>query len=69
MIKKVIIGFVFSLFLTVVFWQVTARLSLGRELDNIAFLASPILAIIVSVLLVRSKLMDSNRTDENTEQI
>ena len=50
MIKKVIIGFVFSLFLTVVFWQVTARLSLGRELDNIAFLASPILAIIVSAV-------------------
>ncbi|RWA58252.1 hypothetical protein [Mesorhizobium sp.] len=67
MTRKVVIGFFFSVFLTVVLWQVTARLSLGRALDDIAFMASPILAIVISVLLVRSKLMHSNRANEDKD--
>ncbi|MDX8539802.1 hypothetical protein RFM23_19460 [Mesorhizobium abyssinicae] len=38
MTKKVVIGFFFSVFLTVVLWQVTARLSFGRALDDIVFM-------------------------------
>ncbi|RUW72385.1 MULTISPECIES: hypothetical protein [unclassified Mesorhizobium] len=68
MTKKVVIGFFFSVFLTVVLWQVTARLSFGRALDDIAFMASPIVAIVISVLLVRSKLMHSNRTNEDADE-
>lgn len=61
MTKKIVIGFFFTLFLTVMFWRVFAFLSLGDRMDDAAFIASPILAIVISVLLVRSRLMTSNR--------
>lgn len=67
MAKKIIIGVVFSLLLTWIFWRITAVLPLGRAGDDIAFVASPILAIIISALLVRSKLMTSNQADEDTQ--
>jgi len=69
MIKKVIIGFGFSVLLTIAFWRVTARLPLGHDLDNVAFLASPILATVISVLLVRSRLMNNNRAGDGPEQV
>ncbi|WP_395447326.1 hypothetical protein ACHMW7_20430 [Aminobacter sp. UC22_36] len=65
MAKKIVIGAAFSLLLTWVFWRLTGVLPLGRTGDNIAFAVSPILAIIISVLLVRSELMTSNQTDED----
>ncbi|RWH74734.1 hypothetical protein [Mesorhizobium sp.] len=69
MIKKVAIGFGFSVLLTIAFWQVTARLSLGHDLDNVAFLASPFLAIVISVVLVRSRLMNNSRAGDGTGQV
>ncbi|TIO05533.1 hypothetical protein [Mesorhizobium sp.] len=67
MTKKIIIGVVFSLLLTWFFWRLTALLSLGPEIDDIVFLGSPLLAIIISVLLVRSRLMTSNNANQNTD--
>lgn len=67
MAKKIIIGVVFSLLLTWFFWRLAAFLSLGREIDDIVFLGSPLLAIIISILLVRSKLMTSNNASQDTD--
>jgi high-affinity Fe2+/Pb2+ permease len=67
MAKKIIIGVVFSLLLTWLFWRLTGLMSLGREIDDIVFLGSPLLAIVISVLLVRSKLMTSNNASQNTD--
>lgn len=67
MTKKIVIGFFFALFLTVVFWRVFAFLSIDGRMDDAAFIASPILAIVVSVLLVRSRLMTSNRLQSDND--
>jgi hypothetical protein len=67
MAKKIVIGVVFSLLLTWLFWRVTGYLGLGPEMDNIAFLASPVLAIIISVWLVRSRFMTSNNVSRDTD--
>jgi predicted PurR-regulated permease PerM len=67
MTKKIVIGFFCALFLTVVFWRVSAFLSLGGRMDDAAFIASPILAVVISVLLVRSRLMTSNRLQADND--
>jgi len=46
---------------------VSAFLSLGGRLDDAAFIASPILAVVISVLLVRSRLMTSNRLQADND--
>lgn len=65
MAKKIIIGLFFSLLLTWIFWRITGSLALNRVIDNVVFAGSPVLAVIISVLLVRSKLMASSQTDED----
>lgn len=67
MAKKIVIGFFFSLFLTWLFWRLVWLFPLSREMDNITFVGSPILAIIISVWLVRSKLMTSNNAREDAD--
>jgi len=63
MVKKIIIGVLCSLFLTWILWRVTGLMALSREIDGIVFVGSPILAVIISILLVRSKLLESNRLE------
>lgn len=65
MTKKIIIGLCFSLMLTWAFWQMTSLLRLNRQIDDILFAGSPILAIVISAMLVRSKFMAGNRMDDD----
>lgn len=60
MAKKIIVAFFLTLMLTWVFWRLTGFLAVSREIDNVLFAASPVLAIVLSVLLVRSRLMADN---------
>jgi hypothetical protein len=61
MAKKIIVAFFFTLMLTWGFWRLTGFLAVNREIDNFLFAASPVLAIVISVLLVRSRFMADNR--------
>lgn len=61
MAKKIIVAFFFTLMLTWVFWRLTGFLAVSREIDNVLFAASPVLAIVISVLLVRTRFLADNR--------
>lgn len=53
MAKKIGLVVLFSILLTIGLWQVTSALRLSRTWEDIVFLASPLIAIAISILVVR----------------
>jgi hypothetical protein len=51
--KRVVLGGLLTLLFTWVLWRGSAALRLSRELDNVVFLGSPVLAIALAIVLVR----------------
>lgn len=64
MAKKIVLGLLCSVLLTLSIWRLIYLLALAPQIDDILFIGSPLLAIIISSLLVRSTYKVSDQTDE-----
>jgi hypothetical protein len=53
MIKKLLWGLFSFFFLTVLLFNLTSYISWDKESDNMLFIASPIIAFILSIVIVR----------------